>query len=245
MVPLPAKGRVFQARRRVRLADAAPSGRLRLDACARYLQDIGNDDTADSGLDGEAGPWVVRRAVIDMVRAPEWGEWVDLATWCGGTGGRWAERRLSISGSDGASVEMDTLWVHLDAETLVPARLPQSFLEIYGEAAGGRKVSSKHRLSPPTDGAALDRLSWPLRHTDYDVMRHLNNAAYWAALEEVLAEHRHPLLSRPLRAALEYGSGIPMGSKVELLTDVGDQHLDVWFSVDGTVHATARLVPAP
>ncbi|MFM9132658.1 MAG: hypothetical protein ACKORY_08070, partial [Actinomycetota bacterium] len=41
-------GRTFTARRRVRLGDATPKGRLRLDATARYLQDVSNDDTRDA-----------------------------------------------------------------------------------------------------------------------------------------------------------------------------------------------------
>jgi acyl-ACP thioesterase len=90
MVPLPERGRVYRARRRVRLADAGRTQRLRLDACARYLQDIGNDDTEESGLDQQvgrgAGIWVVRRAVLDVVEPPRWGEWLDLATWCSGVG---------------------------------------------------------------------------------------------------------------------------------------------------------------
>ena len=40
---------MYQASRRVRLGDASPRGRLRLDACARYLQDIANDDSRDAG----------------------------------------------------------------------------------------------------------------------------------------------------------------------------------------------------
>ena len=83
LVPLPAEGRVFRAGRRVRLADADASGRLRLDGCARYLQDIGNDDTADSGIEDPSTTWVARRAVIDVHRAPRWREWADLTTWCG------------------------------------------------------------------------------------------------------------------------------------------------------------------
>ena len=47
LAPPPDRGRVFRSGRRVRLSDADPTGRLRLDACARYLQDVGNDDTAD------------------------------------------------------------------------------------------------------------------------------------------------------------------------------------------------------
>lgn len=248
MVPLPGQGRVFRARRRVRLADASPSQRLRFDACARYLQDVGNDDTADSGFDedGTAGVWVVRRAVVDVVVPPRWREWLDLATWCGGTGGRWAERRLTMTGDQGGHVEINTLWVHLDQQTSLPARLPASFVEIYGEAAGGRKVSSRHLLGPPP-ADVTERRRWPLRVVDIDVMRHLNNAAYWAAVEEVLAAPPdtglRPRADHPVRAVLEFGSGIEPGAEVELLVARGDKQLDIWFTVDGTIHATARLLP--
>ena len=43
----PERGRVFAVGRRVRLGDVSPKGRLRLDATARYLQDIANDDAVD------------------------------------------------------------------------------------------------------------------------------------------------------------------------------------------------------
>ena len=246
LVPLPERGRIYRARRRVRLGDAAPSQRLRLDACLRYLQDIGNDDTEDSGLDERvglgAGVWVVRRAVVEVVRPPRWGEWLDLATWCSGTGGRWAGRRLSMVGERGGQVEIDTLWVHLDPKTFLPARLPAAFDELYGEAAGGRKISAKHLLpGPPADGAdgadaELERVRWPLRAVDYDVMNHVNNAAYWAAVEEV------GVPDGPVRATVEYGAGIEMDAPVELLVRRDDKQTDVWFTVDGTVNATAQLV---
>lgn len=258
LVPLPETGRVFRARRTVRLADASPSQRLRLDACARYLQDVGNDDTAESGLDDAVagGVWVVRRAVVDLLALPRWNESVELATWCAGTGGRWAERRLSITGQvDGGSaadagsqVEITTLWVHLDRATLLPARLPAAFHEIYGEAAQGRKVSARQWLGAPPDGEDhLQLVPWPLRAVDFDVMSHVNNAAYWAAVEEVLAAHRdhpaHPSQGTPVRAVLEFGSGIDRDAQVELLVRRDDKQLDIWFTEDGTTHATACVFP--
>ncbi len=46
--PEPVSGRVFGARRIVRSTDVTPSGRLRLDALARYLQNVAEDDVADA-----------------------------------------------------------------------------------------------------------------------------------------------------------------------------------------------------
>ena len=201
---------MFRAGRRVRLADADPTGRLRLDSCARYLQDIGNDDTADSRHRRRPPlTWVVRRAVVDVHRPPRWREWLDLATWCGGLGGRWAERRLSMVGEQGGRIEISTLWIQVSTATDGARPLTDRFLDAYGEAAGGRKVSSRLWLGDPPVGAAAE--PWPLRAVDIDLLGHVNNAAYWAAVEEQIepgTAFAHALLGRPHRAVMEYGPGI-------------------------------------
>ena len=61
--PDPASGRVYAARRIVRSTDVVPSGRLRLDALARYLQTAAEDDVADAGL-AEPMVWLVRRCEL-------------------------------------------------------------------------------------------------------------------------------------------------------------------------------------
>src|SRR6187551_1877782 len=100
VVERPSAGRVFEGSRRVRLADVSPAGRLRLDAAARFLQDVSADDTADSALpDAEA--WVVRKTIIVVRSFPRYLEALGLATWCSGTGSHWAERRISIEGHRG------------------------------------------------------------------------------------------------------------------------------------------------
>lgn len=246
LVPPPDRGRVFRAGRRVRLADADPSGRLRLDSCARYLQDVSNDDTTESGIEDDSTTWVVRRAVLDVHRPPRWREWLDLATWCGGLGSRWAERRLSMVGDRGGLVEVSTLWVQVDLSTMAPVRLTEHFLAAYGEAAGGRKVSSRLWLGDPPVGAAAE--PWTLRAVDIDLLGHVNNAAYWAAVEEQIepgTAFAHALLGRPHRAVMEYGPGIGAGDEVELLLDEADDHLSVWFTVGGAVQAAATVVPLP
>src|SRR3954470_20577383 len=102
-LPPPARGRIYAGARRVRLGDASPGGRLRLDALARYLQDVSNDDTRDAGLDDDG--WVVRRTALQVDRVPVIGEELALQTFCSGTGARWAERRVQVRGDRGGAVE--------------------------------------------------------------------------------------------------------------------------------------------
>src|SRR2546423_2304928 len=151
MVPRPPNGRVYETTRRVRVADADPTGRLRLDALARFVQDIGNEDVADAGLDPNI-PWVVRRSHARIDGWPQLGDRLAVATWCGGVGGRWAERRVSFTNESGACVDIATLVIHLDKAGR-PARLPAWFDEVYAEAAQRRTLSSRLTLPPP-DAAA-------------------------------------------------------------------------------------------
>jgi acyl-ACP thioesterase len=237
MVPMPAAGRIFRGARPARLADADPSGRLRFDATARYLHDLSNDDTRDAALADDSS-WVVRRTVIDVLVAARFLEKLELATWCGGTGSRWAERRVSIQGAKGARIEAASLWVHVDLATMLPKRVGDGFLGLYGEAAAGRTVGSKLLLPGPPDGAPTR--PWPLRRTDLDVMDHVNNAAYWCALEELVGE-RPDLVAGPCRGTVEFARPIGAGASVELRWTDDDDGVSAWLVVGDVVHAALRL----
>lgn len=237
LVHRPDSGRVFSAERRVRLGDVDATGELRLDGMARYLQDVSRDDSSDSGL-ANALSWVVRSTTIEVVNAPRFEEWLSLDTWCSGIGGRWAERRISMRGERGGQVEAATVWVYVDAETGRPARLGSDFHELYGESAQGRKASVRGKL-PSQVPADVAVAPWSLRASDFDVLGHVNNAAHWTPVEQVL-----PNLAATrsdLRADIEFG--------VELVIDarhgwrIQNGALESWLVTgDGPDQATTSVV---
>lgn len=183
IVPVPGVGRVFERELRPGLADAAASGRVRLDALARWVQDLAFADVEDAGV-LEESVWVVRRMRIRVHSFPRWGDRVLGRTFCSGAGRLWAERRVDFE-SDSGRVEITGIWVHLNPQSRLPAPLPPSF-ELYAESAQGRKVKARLRHPNPTgDEPAED---WFFRKTDVDVADHVNNAAYWAPVEETLSE---------------------------------------------------------
>ena len=237
--PRPTAGRVFEGSRRVRLGDVSPGGRLRLDAVTRYLQDVSADDTADAALpDAEA--WVVRRTVIEVHQFPRYLEPLALATWCSGTGSHYAERRVQMVGEAGGRVEGASLWVHVDMASGRPRRLGEAFDAMYAEAAGGRRVKARRLHGDPSAGATGS--PWVLRFTDFDVLQHVNNAAYWEVVEEVLATRRD--VRAPLRAELEHRVAVERGAAVEVVTEpVDGSGLAMWIVADGAVAATARVTP--
>ena len=232
LLPVPARGRRFTARRRVRLGDVDRLGRMRLDAVARHLQDVASDDAADSGLDGG---WVVRRTLIATARPAVLGEDLHLTTFCSGTGRSWAERRTSIIGADGASVEAVSLWVHVDQVTGRPLALGEAFHARYGEAAGERRVSTRLALpGPPSDAATRP---WPVRAVDLDVFDHVNNASHWPILEEVLTG---PDVDRVGIAEMEYLVPVDLGTPVELHTTTAPGSAGAWLVAGGRVHTASR-----
>jgi acyl-ACP thioesterase len=238
LVPRPARGRVFEGRRPVRLADVSPVGRLRLDAVARYLQDLSADDTADAALP-DADAWVVRKTVIEVATFPRYLEPLALATWCSGIGSHWAERRISITGERGGAVEAASTWVHIDLDSGRPSRIPDGFDELYGEAHGGRRVRARLDHPDPSDDRAR-RFAWPLRFTDFDVLGHVNNAACWQIVEQALAGHRD--LRAPLRAEVQHRRAIERDEVVEVAVDPRDDGLHLWVTAGAEVAVTATAL---
>jgi acyl-ACP thioesterase len=225
-------GRRFSAARPIRLSDADATGRLRHDAIARYLQDVAADDVLDAGWAPDEHIWVVRRTVLDVLQPFVTDTRVELTTWCGAVAGSAAARRTSIEGDHGGHVEAEMIWIHLGPD-LQPQRLGDRFLAIYEASAEGRRASTRLKLPGPPAGATAVR--WALRSTDIDQLGHVNNAAYWIAVEE------HFELTAPHRAVLEYKQPLDIGDAVELRQSDGA----LWFAVDGDVRATAAIRSEP
>jgi acyl-ACP thioesterase len=241
LVPPPADGRLFRHPVAAGLADAAPSGRVRLDAIARWLQDAALADVVDSGLDG-GGVWVLRRLRLRVARFPRFGEALEVATFCSGTGALVAERRSTVrlAGADGATggaragdavVEALALWVHLDPDGTHPRPLPEGFETVYGAAAAGRRVRARlrHPATPPGDVGAR---AWQFRAADLDLAGHVNNSVYWQVLEEEL------VATEPQRidVEIEYRAAADAGEA----TVVAAEGMR-WVSAGGDVVATIRV----
>ncbi|MBW3557862.1 MAG: hypothetical protein KY454_13095 [Actinobacteria bacterium] len=236
LVPLPERGRRYRTERTVRLGDAGLDGWLRLDALARFLQDVAAEDAVQAGV--PAPTWVVRRTVLDLEGRPRFGERIELTTFCGGLGGRWAERRTTVEGPH-SRIEAATLWVFVEAVSGRPAPLPEGFHEAYGEAAGGRRVSG--RLLHPQPGDEARRRPWPLRASDFDVLGHVNNAAYFSPVDDELARLRAPFCHG--RLELEYRDPIGPGAEVDLVVEpgAGDESPRMWLAGAAGIHASALV----
>ena len=225
-------GRVFEGARRVRLADVSPAGRLRLDAAARFLQDVSADDTADAaparrrGLgraqDGHRGgrvpplPRAARAGDVVLRHREPLGRATHLDRRRAGRRGRGRHHVGALR----------------HASPVARAGSRPGFDAIYGEAAGGRRVKARLDHPDPPDGAPTGS-PWPLRFTDFDVLGHVNNAACWQIVEEALAARRD--LRAPLRAEVQHRTAIERGATVEVTVADDDGGAALWVCADGGV----------
>jgi acyl-ACP thioesterase len=231
----PPAGRVFSTGRKVRSTEVTPAGRLRLDALARYLQEAAEDDLADAGW-REPQIWLVRRTAVAVRAFPRLGQQVRLHTFCSATGPRWAERTTTLAGPDGDLVQATAVWTAVSRSDGRPAVLGPQFHALYDGAAQGRSVSARLVLpGPPADIAAAP---WPLRASDLDPARHVNNAIHWAAVEDVLAG----LDWLPDTAELEYHRAMKAGPVPGLAVSPARDAVSVWLLDDNRRRlASARL----
>lgn len=227
-VPLNDQGRHFREEYRVRMADTHANGLVRLDGIARYLQDVATDDSHDSVV-ASVDPWVVRRTALRFVEGAQWPRYLDLitlTTWCGGTGPAWAERRTNLELEGRLVIEASAIWVPVDPSGH-PVRLRENFFDVYGDVARERKVSG--RLTKAPIPSNVQHRPWPIRAADLDVMGHVNNAALWQALVEVVAA--------PVRLVnVQHHASVDGGDAVALVTAPGQ----LWLTVDEDVRVSAQ-----
>ncbi len=216
MAPRKADAPSFTADYRVRTGDIDQEMRVRLDGLARYLQDVANDNIAVTDFADSDPFWIIRRTVIDVIEPLTWPSDFQVERWCGALSTRWTDMRVTLRGTaqtnrfnpeprpDGL-VETNAFWINM-TESGMPARISDTAMDTL------TKMTDEHRLRwkamnpgvapDPADVELPDR-EHVLRSTDFDPYRHLNNAAYFAAVEDELVDHLD-LLEGPHRAVIEY-----------------------------------------
>ena len=254
--------RYFEAAYRVRTGDVDQDMRVRLDAVARYLQDVANDNIEATEL-GDSDPfWIVRRTVVDVIRPISWPATVTAQRWCGSLSTRWTNMRVRLTAEhetnrfnpeprEAGLIETEAFWINVNDQGM-PSRISDDAFELLSS------MTDEHRLrwkslnpekAPDAEGASADDREHVLRSTDFDPFKHLNNAAYLEAIEDELVEHPD-LVDAPHRVVIEYLRPIVPGTRLVLRRVREDDRLTVWLMMPGTgdelvVAASVVVGPLP
>lgn len=98
-------------------------------------------------------------------------------------------------------------------------------------AEGGFRLVPCFCHVPPTEPSnGAEQRRWELRFSDLDVLGHVNNAAQWATIEEVLDMVDVP--RRGMRVELEHAGSPERGGEVTLSWVVIDGGVDTWLTSD-------------
>ena len=94
-------------------------------------------------------------------------------------------------------------------------------------------------MGRPSFSIAANMSSHTLRFSDMDALGHMNNAAYWEAIEEWLGAHRD--VRAPFDAVLEHLAPITVGHEVSTIVREDARHVAMWHEVENTVVAAAEV----
>lgn len=242
LAPAPPEGEGFETGWTVRTGDVDPDNRLRFDGIARYLQDIGSDNLAATAL-GVTDPfWIVRRTVVDVHTPVKFPDHVHMRRWCSSMSTRWSNMRVNITTDKGAYIETEGFWINISATTGMPTRISDEALGLLARTTDEHRLRWKAWLTEPAPAPSHTDVPFPLRATDIDPFNHVNNAAYWHAVEELLVD-RADLVGAPHRAVIEYLSPILAGERVTIRHRYDNGSLTLWFVVGDTARSVAKIAP--
>jgi acyl-ACP thioesterase len=208
---------VFNREWPLRVGDIDRTGRLRLDAAARHIQDIGQDQLREMGFEDTHPLWIVRRTMVDLIRPIEFQDLLRLRRWCSGTSNRWCEMRVRIDGRKGGLVESEAFWININRDTQMPSRIADDFLAGLHKTTSVDRLRWKGYLKPGSRDDAVEIHEFPVRVTDIDLFDHMNNSVYWSGVEEYLFTTPE-LLNAPLRITIEHEAPVALGDKLEIIT---------------------------
>jgi acyl-ACP thioesterase len=210
---------VFDREWPLRVADIDRYGRLRLDAAARHIQDIGQDQLRESGFDYIHPLWIVRRTMIDLIKPIEFNDMLRLRRWCSATSTRWCENRVRIDGAKGGLIESEAFWININPHTSTPSRINDEFLKGLHCTTNVHRLRWTSYLTPGNRENAVQIRYYPVRFTDIDLFDHMNNSVYWSVVEDYLSATPE-LLRGPIRVTIEHEAPITLGDKLEIIAHV-------------------------
>jgi acyl-ACP thioesterase len=187
----------------VAYADVDRDQVLTLGGVFKLLQEAAIKHADEHGLGAKAmvakgESWVLNRIAAAIVRYPRYEEAVTVRTWSAGIRGFRGYRDLRVYCGEELVVSASTLWVYVNLRTKSLARVPEELAAQFpvGQTEMFKPDLDRVRHEPPVASAAATAVA--LRYGDFDGNSHLNNTAYFDALQTALSQQGLPVHPRGL-----------------------------------------------
>jgi acyl-ACP thioesterase len=166
---------------------------LGLPAVFKFLQEaaIKHADQFDAGTKAMATrgeSWVLNRMAAAIHRYPKYEEQIRILTWSSGIRAFKGYRDFRVYCGEELLLSASSLWLYVNMRTKSLIRVPDDVARSFPSRPGEefRPDLEKLRLAPLAGGSApASRIS--VRYSDFDGNGHVNNIAYFDALQTALA----------------------------------------------------------
>lgn len=152
--------------------------------------------------------WVLNRIAASIARYPRYEEAVTVRTWSAGIRGFRGYRDLRVYCGDELVLSASTLWVYVNLRTKSLARVPEELAAQFpaGQAEMFKPDLDRVRHEPPAATSLATEVA--LRYGDFDGNSHLNNTAYFDALQTALSRHALPV--HPAGIEVQFLKEVPL-----------------------------------
>lgn len=196
----------FTTRLPVRHYETNAQNELPMSALFRLFQETAMRVTRAAGFGVEwfaerRTVWVLRAMTVEHRRPIRYPDELEVSSWLSDAGKVRAQREYLAR--DATTQEIVARgcgeWVHLNGETLLPARIPAEILARM-QPTGIRAVPRRAPRAYPAPRAPIEyRTARRVQRYEADGMQHVNNAVYVDWLEEALADALAPLTASARR----------------------------------------------
>ena len=235
---------IYSENFKIRASEVDTSGKITLSAICSLFQEVAgnhalllNFDITD--LQKQGLTWVLHRMDIKIHRFPTWREAITIETWPAAGDALRAYRNYRILDADKNELGVClSYWMIINLKSRRPTRMTQDILNT-------RLADREHVLPvrsdkiPKVDEATSEK-KIPVRRSDLDMNKHVNNARYLEWMEEPMNEGQISRVNKVdivfMRVSV-YGDSI--SSKIKPLEH--DATLHQLENKDGEIIAQAKL----
>ncbi|MCD8020837.1 MAG: thioesterase [Clostridiales bacterium] len=186
---------MYEMNIQVRYSEVDRFGKVRLHQLLDYFQDCSTFHSISlgfgrTGAEDEQHSWYLLSWDVEVRRYPKLSERLKVTTEPYKMKGFYGYRRYKIFDEAGNDIaEADTIWIYMDIEKMIPAKIPLRVADTYIPEKVDETVKAKRKLAADGDWKEMEQILVSKYFLDSNM--HVNNTCYVLWAEDVLPEGYH------------------------------------------------------